>query len=101
MTVCPHCGGTGFARNSMADLDIEARVTAMAASCNASGRTVFGDSRVDEKTAAWLIGRQPNTLRNWRMAQQPIPFEKHGGRVSYRLADIARWMVESGSSGEI
>lgn len=101
MTVCPHCGGTGFARDADVELEVEALAISLRASCVAADRTVFGDDRVDEKTAAWLIGRRPGTLRNWRGAHRPIPFAQPGGRVSYRLADLARWMLENGSEREI
>ncbi|OWQ95109.1 hypothetical protein CDQ91_14405 [Sphingopyxis witflariensis] len=81
------------------DLEIETTAISLRMACEANGKSVFGDDRVDEKTAAWLIGKAPDTLRNWRMANRPITFSKFGGRVSYRLNDVARWMIETGAPG--
>lgn len=100
MKPCHHCGGTGFMPGS-ADLEIETVALSLRAACEASGKRVSGEGRVDEATAAWLVGREPGTLRNWRSLHRPIPFQKRAGRVSYLLVDIARWTLESGDGDQI
>lgn len=97
MTICPHCAGTGFARDASAELEVETIAISFRASCVATDRAVFGDGRVDEATAASLLNRSVKTLRRWRHEKRPIPFAKPGGRVSYRLVDIARFVVANGS----
>ncbi|MER9596086.1 hypothetical protein [Mesorhizobium sp. M0244] len=47
---------------------------------------------VTEADAARLLCRSRLTLRNRRLADQPIPFAKIGGRVSYRLIDLAAYL---------
>lgn len=91
--ICPHCHGTGRA-SAIADAEIDAQVAGLRAACIANDRPIIGADRVDEPTAAWLLGRSPGTLRNWRAQHRPIPFRKPGGRVTYAIADLARWMNE-------
>lgn len=49
------------------------------------------DDYVSERDAARLLRRAPNTLRNRRGTDQPLPFRRHGRRVEYALADLATW----------
>lgn len=43
--------------------------------------------------AAEHIGVAPGTLRNWRnTSRHAIPFQKLGRKVSYRLADLDKWL---------
>lgn len=51
------------------------------------------DRYVSEATAATLLGRSKNTLRNRRYLDQPLPFRKLGRSTEYSLADLARFLV--------
>lgn len=95
MTCCPHCGGTGLAPDRAEALNITSTLAALRAACVAIGAKVTGDGRVDEETAALLIGRKRKTLCNWRHIDRPIPFRLRHRRVEYDLADLARWMREN------
>lgn len=56
---------------------------------------VTGDGRVSEGAAALLLGVAAGTLRNRRGEDCPLPFYRvAGGRVTYRLADLAA-LIES------
>jgi hypothetical protein len=60
--------------------------------CRENSRPVFPGDRVDEPTAAKILGRCPGTLKNWRCQSCPLPFVRSGagrGRISYRLKDLA------------
>lgn len=90
---CSHCGQP--MPLSPADV-VEARVAAWRVWCRENGRWVSpADDRVDENTAAELLGVSPFTMRNWRSARQPLRFVRVRGRVSYRLHDLAL-MIEEG-----
>jgi len=54
-----------------------------------------GDDRLDEATAAILIGRATKTLRNWRHTHRPIGYVERCRRISYAITDVARRMHES------
>jgi hypothetical protein len=90
--LCPHCGQPMPTSRAEA---IEARVATWRAWCGQNGRWVSPDDRVNEATAAELIGRTSFTLRNWRSAGQPLPFVRVRGRISYRLRDLALMLEES------
>ncbi|MCZ4091681.1 hypothetical protein [Sinorhizobium psoraleae] len=51
----------------------------------------FNDS-VSEEDAARLLHRSRFTLRNRRLADEPIPFMRSGNRVMYRLCDLAKFL---------
>ncbi|WP_246740116.1 hypothetical protein [Rhizobium anhuiense] len=53
------------------------------------GISVF-EGTVSEPDAARLLGRSFLTLRNRRLADQPIPFERVGRSVRYRLEVLAK-----------
>ncbi|MDH6273542.1 hypothetical protein M2311_003632 [Rhizobium leguminosarum] len=53
------------------------------------GISVFEDT-VSEADAARLLGRSFLTLRNRRLADQPIPFERVGRSVRYKLQVLAK-----------
>jgi len=76
---------------------IEARLITMRSWCQQNGKWVSPDDRVDEATAAELLGVSPFTMRNWRSARQPLAFfrVRGRGRISYRLRDLAM-MIEEG-----
>ncbi len=71
---------------------------AIESAARAAGYSLSADGRVSEADAATLLGIATNTLRNWRITNAPIPFHRiggAGGRVTYRLADLAEH-IESG-----
>ena len=47
---------------------------------------------VSPEDAADRLGVQPSTLANWRWAGGGPPYLKVGGRVRYRLHDLAKWL---------
>ena len=90
--LCPNCGQ--LMPTSRAEA-IEARMAAWLTWCRDNGKWVSPDGRVDESTAAELLGVSPFTMRNWRSARQPLPFVRMRGRISYRLRDLAMMIEES------
>ena len=59
------------------------------------GHRVTPDGRVVEAVAAELLGRAPKTLSNLRsMSMGPVYF-RAGGRVEYRIHDLAEWVETS------
>jgi hypothetical protein len=63
--------------------------------CRDAGKWVSPvDDRVDENTAAELLGVSPFTLRNWRSARTSLPFVRVRGRISYQLRNLALMIVE-------
>jgi N-acyl-D-aspartate/D-glutamate deacylase len=88
---CPHCEGL-LPTHDTAEAEIGAIADGLRAACRAAGAAITGDDRVDEATAALLIGRATKTLSNWRHTHRPIPFVERRKRVLYSLADIANWM---------
>lgn len=60
--------------------------------CRDRGLPVTVDGRVSENVAAEILGRSPDTLRNWSYADAPLPFVKVRGRRTYRLDDIAEML---------
>lgn len=61
------------------------------------GLRMSGDQRVSEEDAARLLGKEPGSLKNMR-AEGRAP--RHcragvgGGRISYRLSDLAEWLED-------
>lgn len=49
---------------------------------------------VGEYDAARLLGKGAGTLRNWRYESRPLPYARLGGRIAYRLDDLAAFMAE-------
>lgn len=91
--LCPNCGQPMPLSRAEA---VEARVVSWRVWCRDNGRWVSpADDRVDENTAAELLGVSPFTMRNWRSARQPLPFIRVRGRISYRLRDLAMMIEES------
>ena len=91
--LCPNCGQPmPLSRAAV----VEVRVAAWRTWCRENGRWVSpADDRVDESTAAELLGVSPFTMRNWRSARQPLSFVRVRGRISYRLRDLAMMIEES------
>lgn len=76
--------------------DFEERIACCAAqllaACREAHIFVSGDQRVHEETAAALIGLAPGTLANKRATGDGPAWFRVGGRATYRLTDIARWI---------
>jgi len=56
---------------------------------------IFAGDRVDEKTAAALLGKSNGTLRNWRGTGRPLPYTRSGagrGRPYYHLKVLAEFL---------
>lgn len=53
-----------------------------------------GDGRVNEETAAMLIGYSAGTLRNMRMAGTAPRSFRLNSKIGYRLSDLAQWLSE-------
>jgi len=60
-----------------------------------SGATTTLDGRVSEEMAAVLLEKAPRSLANYRTAGLGPSFYRIGGRVTYSLEDLARW-IEAG-----
>ncbi len=60
-----------------------------------AGFVLSADGRVSEADAATLLGIAAGTMRNWRNSRAPVPFYKAGGRVTYRLSDLAVFIEKS------
>ena len=69
---------------------------ALERACRDRGVWVSPDGRVGEADAAELLGRATGTLRNWALAEQPLPFVRIRGRRTYRLRDISDFMEGGG-----
>lgn len=83
MPSCPTCGH---------ELDHEATTAAQLREwCAANGRIVSAGDRVDTETAAAILERSPSTLVNWRSSGQG-PVCRRGGKIRYRLADLAAYI---------
>ncbi len=48
-----------------------------------------------ETELASRLGRSRTTLQNWRRLGNGPPFQKLGGRISYRTADVQAWIEAS------
>jgi hypothetical protein len=59
------------------------------------GIEMTGDQRVFEDSAARLLGYSALYLRNRRTEGKGPRAIKVGGRISYRLPDIARWIADN------
>jgi hypothetical protein len=90
---------------ALEDDDLSARVAATEAlllrRAIEKPMTVSGDLRINEGSAAELLGMHPGYLKHLRhegKGPRPYPFGVGGGRWSYRLAALARWIEEGGKS---
>ncbi|WP_150291668.1 hypothetical protein [Sphingobium estronivorans] len=91
MTCCTRCGGTGR-EPGPANADIS---ETLRAACIERGIWISPDGMVREAVAAELIGVATKTMRNWRYADQPIPFTTRAGHPLYKLHDLADWLARS------
>jgi hypothetical protein len=74
---------------------IEATTHALTIAANEAALFVSGDGRVSEADAAGLLGYSANYLRQLRgEGKGPAAYSIgiNGGRISYRLADLAAWI---------
>ncbi len=65
------------------------RVDDIRQSAQDMGISVFADT-VSEADAVRLLGQSALTLRNRRLTDQPIPFERVGRSIRYRLDALAQ-----------
>jgi hypothetical protein len=84
---CPACG------QALPDIDPGARdeLTLMRAACVVMRIQPTWDDHVSERDAARLLNRSPQTLRNRRGLDCPLPFRKRGGRIEYALSALCGW----------
>lgn len=64
------------------------------------GHQITVDGRVVEAVAADLVGRQPKTLGNMRNIGTGPRYYRIGGRIEYRLQDLAYW-IEQGAEDPV
>lgn len=61
--------------------------------CRARGLRVSVTDTVDAATCAELCGRSLQTLANWRTLGRGPVFRRRAGRIEYRLADVADFLL--------
>lgn len=87
MRRCPHCG---YSFDEQPVVSVET----LRQQCKDSRWPIFTGDRVNESTAAQLLGVAPGTLRNWRSSGRGPDWVRSGGSrgtVSYKLEDLAAW----------
>ncbi|CAN7518297.1 hypothetical protein LJR235_003561 [Pararhizobium sp. LjRoot235] len=67
-------------------------VSMLRMACAERGMILTADGRVGENDAAALLGKAPTTLRNWRSGARPLRFSHLGGRVFYKITDLAAFL---------
>ena len=65
----------------------------MRAACRMRGIEISWDGYVIEKYAAPLVRWKPNTMRNRRTTDTPIPFRKIGRHAEYAIDDLVAWLA--------
>lgn len=74
---------------------VEAAVIQLEKACNDRGVLLTGDERISEADATSLLGYAPGSLKNLRTLGSAPPYYRRGvagGRISYKLEDLARWI---------
>lgn len=56
------------------------------------GISVCSQGTVSERDAARLVGRSALTLRNRRLTDEPIPYERVGRTIRYKLEALAEYL---------
>lgn len=77
---------------------VEATAAMLSEAAREASMTVSGDGRVCERDAEALLGYARRYLRQLRdegRGPSAYPIGVGGGRVSYRLADLAAWIESS------
>lgn len=92
---CPACGQP----LPLPSLDTRAAATSVQLDrlLREQGRWQTGDGRIGEADAALLLGWSTESLRNARTAGHAPPSYRLGGaghRVTYRVAELARWIEQ-------
>lgn len=85
LTHCPHCGHCLETSSTLADLKAWAEE---------HGHWIGPSETVTEQVAAQMLGRSENTLRGWRGTDGRLAYTRSGGRIRYRLADLAAFLDE-------
>jgi hypothetical protein len=82
------------------DRNIAGMVSEMRAWCRENGITPLDfDERLREDTAAAALGIAAETLRSHRQAGDGPAYVRVRVRVSYRLVDLAAWLVQERAAG--
>ena len=74
--------------------ELDHRVQAVTARLEACKRWVSLDGRINESDAAELVGVSQRTLRAWREEGRGPVFVLVGRRLTFRIADLLRWLDE-------
>lgn len=74
--------------------DLHSRVIALAERLERAGKWVSLDGRISEPDAAGLVGVSQRTFRNWRDEGRGPVFVLVGRRLTFRIADVLRWLDE-------
>lgn len=81
----------------MTESRIESTERLLRYACAEQSFFVTGDNRVGEAEAAALLGLAAGSLKNMRTEGSGPPAYRrsiNGGRISYRLSDLASWIEE-------
>ncbi len=78
----------------MTDHELDQRAAALAERLERAGKWVSLDGRISEPDAAELVGVSPRTFRNWRDEGRGPVFVLVGRRLTFRIADLLRWLDE-------
>ena len=91
---CPHCG---HQLQDRAD-QIAKHIADLREWAAERGVWLGPGGDVSEAVAAEMLGRQPSTLRHWRGTDGRLPWHRCGGRIRFKIEDIATFMAESAES---
>lgn len=92
-TRCPHCGG------HLADPgDSEAIAHRLRDVAKVRG-ALWPDDSISAQAAAELLSRSASTLNGWRHLGEGPAFIRAGGRVRYRIADLAEFICRTEAHG--
>lgn len=74
---------------------VEETAALLLAAVHRDGTSITGDMRVAEIDAAKLLGYAPGYMKSMRQeGKGPVSYQRgvYGGRVSYRIMDLAVWI---------
>ena len=83
--------------NPETDKRAESTADRLRDACNRDGIFITADDRVAEESAAGLIGMAAGSLKNCRQLGNGPDYYRcpaGGGRISYRLIDLAQWIEQ-------
>ncbi|MGI0528006.1 helix-turn-helix domain-containing protein [Rhizobium giardinii] len=79
-------------RATAQSIDQTDTVSILRLACAERGIIPTADGRIGEYDAAALLGKAPQTLRNWRSGAGPLRCSRLGGRILYKIADLAAFL---------